>query len=156
MSGPRNSRSWLRVASATIDAERNEFIRGPKWRTKTTAGRRARAALLTFTGIVATGALLLGASMALLDWIGAPSWLVASLWAMPTTLVMIWTLARPRPAVPTDDDDDGWTTYSIQFVLVGDGAPRAAPIRVIAAALFGAPVVWSLVVFGLSTLIGLY
>ena len=99
---------------------------------------------------------ILGAAMVGLDWIGAPSWLVASMWAAPTALVLIWTLARPRPAIATDDDDDGWTTYSIQYVLVGDATPRPAPVRVIAGALFGAPVVWSLVVFGLSTLIGLY
>jgi hypothetical protein len=111
---------------------------------------------VTFAGIVATGVLVLGAIMALLDWIGAPPELVASLWALPTALVMVWTLARPQAAVATDDDDHGWTTYSIQYVLVGHESPRSAPVRVIAAALFGAPVIWSLVVFGLSTLIGLY
>jgi len=112
--------------------------------------------VLTFLTVVIVGGTILGAAMWGLDRIGAPSWLVASLWAVPTAVVMVWTLARPPPAVATDDDDDGWTTYSIQFVLVGEDTPRPAPVRVIAAALFGAPVIWSLVVFGLSTLIGLY
>ena len=70
--------------------------------------------------------------------------------------MVVWTLVRPRPAVATDDDDDGWTTYSIQYVIVGEQTPRAAPIRVVSAALFGAAIVWSLLVFGLSTLVGVF
>ncbi len=111
---------------------------------------------MTFAGIAATGALILGGVMWLLAWLGAPSWLVVAMWAIPAAAVLIWTLSRPRAAVATDDDDDGWTTYSIQYVLVGQQTPRAAPIRMIAAVLFGPPVVWSLFVFGLSTLVGVF
>ena len=112
--------------------------------------------MFTFALIVATGALLLGAVVGLLRWLGAPTWLGFSLWVLPTAAVLGWALLRPRPAVATDDDDGGWTTYSIQYVLVGEDQPRPAPLRAIAAALFGAPVMWSLFVFGLTTLVGLF
>ncbi len=134
----------------------NEFIRGPKWRTRTNPAGRARAAAITFAFIVVSGAVVMGGVIWLLLWIGAPAWLAWSLWAIPTIGVMTWALLRPRPAVATDDDDDGWTTYAIQFAIVGEDAPRPAAVRAIAALLFGAPVVWSLTVFGLSTLVGLF
>lgn len=92
----------------------------------------------------------------LLIWTGAPAWLAWSLWIAPTIGVLTWSLLRPRSAVVSDDDDDAWTTFAIQFVLVGEETPRPAPVRAIAAVLFGAPVVWSLTVFGLSTLAGLF
>ncbi len=100
--------------------------------------------------------MILGAVMWLLAWLGSPTWLLIGLWAIPTATVVVWTLVRPRPAVATDDDDDGWTTYSIQYVLVGEQSPRPAPIRMMSAVLFGAPIFWSLLVFGLSTLVGLF
>ena len=146
-----------RVGSAPIDTERrNEFIRGPKWRTRTSPGRRHRAALVTFAIVVATGALVLGALLWLLTWLGAPTWLAIAPWLLPTVVTVIWTVVRPVPAVATDDDDDGWTTFSIQYVLIGEDEPRQALLRIVAATLFGAPVIWSLLVFGLSTLVGLY
>lgn len=112
--------------------------------------------MFTFALIVATGAVLLSGIVWVLDRLGAPDWLGISLWVLPTAAVLVWALVRPRPAVATDDDDDGWTTYSIQYVLVGENEPRRSPLRAIAAVLFGAPVVWSLLVFGLSTLVGLF
>jgi hypothetical protein len=145
------------LASARIDAERrNEFIRGPKWRTRTSPARRHRAALITFAVVVVTGGVILGAILWLLAWLGAPTWLAIAPWLVPTAATVVWALARPAPAVVSDDDDDAWTTYSIQYVLVGEHTPRPRPARLVAATLFGAPVIWSLLVFGLSTLIGLY
>mgnify|MGYP003134626896 CR=1 FL=1 len=146
-----------RVASARIDDERrNEFIRGPKWRTRTSPERRRRAALVTFVIIVATGGVILGGVLWVLTWLGAPTWLAVLPWLVPTVLTVGWALGRPRPAVATDDDDDGWTTFSIQYVLVGEDTARPAPARLVASTLFGAPVIWSLLVFGLSTLVGLF
>lgn len=146
-----------RVGSAPIDTERrNEFIRGPKWRTRTSPVRRHRAALVTFTIVVATGTVVLGALLWVLTWLNAPIWLAITPWLAPTLATIVWTTVRPVPAEVTDDDDDGWTTFSIQYVLVGEEAPRPAPLRIVAATLFGAPVVWSLLVFGLSTLVGLF
>ncbi len=134
----------------------NEFIRGPKWRTRTTPARRARAAVITFALVVACGASVMGGTIWLLVWAGAPAWLPWSLWIAPTVGMLAWSLLRPRSAAASDDDDDAWTTFAIQFVLVGEGSPRPAPVRAIAAVLFGAPVIWSLTVFGLSTLAGLF
>lgn len=111
---------------------------------------------MTFGVVVATGAAILGALLWALTWMGTPTWLAVAPWLVPTVVTVVWALARPAPAVPTDDDDDGWTTYSIQYVLVGEGVPRPRPARLVAATLFGAPVIWSLLVFGLSTLAGLF
>lgn len=104
---------------------------------------------------MAVGVALLGGVIWLLAWIGAPEWLRVAMWLVPTIGVVGWALLRPRPAVATDDDD-AWTTYSIQYVIVGEDRPRPAPLRLIAATVFGAPVLWSLFVFGLSTLVGLF
>lgn len=106
--------------------------------------------------MTATGTAILGALLWLLTWLGAPTWLVVTPWLIPTVASAAWALARPVPAVATDDDDDAWTTYSIQYVLIGETEPRSHPARLVATALFGAPVVWSLLVFGLSTLVGLF
>lgn len=106
--------------------------------------------------IVATGGVILAALLWGLRWFGAPTWVVIAPWVVPTAAVLIWSLLRPQPAVATDDDDDGWTTYSLLFVLVGEESVRPAPVRMIAAAIFGAPVIWSLLVFGLSTLVGVF
>ena len=111
---------------------------------------------MTFTIVVATGAVVLGGLLWLLTWLGAPTWLAITPWLVPTLATILWTVVRPVPAAVTDDDDDGWTTFSIQYVLVGEEEPRPAPLRIVAATLFGAPVIWSLLVFGLSTLVGLF
>lgn len=92
----------------------------------------------------------------LLSLIGAPAWLVLLPWLVPAVGTAAWALVRPRPAIATDDDDDSWVGYAVQFVLVGEDEPRAAPARFLAGLVFGAPVVWSLTVFGLSTLAGLF
>ena len=148
--------SRLPLGSRLIDENaRSEWIRGPKWRTRASATQRARAALLTFVVIAGTGTVLLGGVMVLLAWIGAPTWLVVTPWLVPTVVAIGWALGRPRPAVATDDDDDSWTAFAIQYVVVGEDEPRRAPARAFAALLFGAPVMWSLWVFGLSVLVGL-
>jgi hypothetical protein len=134
----------------------NEFIRGPKWRTRTSPGRRARAAAATFALVVVTGLAIVGALVWIVDRLGAPTWLSVLPWLVPTVGAIAWATIRPEPAVATDDDDDGWFDYSIRYVIIGAGTPRQVPSRVIAAVLFGAPVAWALAVFGLSTLAGLF
>jgi hypothetical protein len=136
--------------------ERNEFIRGPKWRTRTSAPHRHRAAAFTVALIVAGGTLILTASIWVLALLGAPVWVASLPWALPTIAMIAWALIRPTPAVATDDDDDSWTIYSIEYVIIGEGSPRPAPARLITALVVGAPIVWCLAVFGLSTLAGLF
>ena len=99
--------------------------------------------------------MLLAGVMVVLAWIGAPTWLVVTPWLVPTIAAIGWALGRPRPAVATDDDDDSWVGFAIQYVIVGEDEPRPAPLRAIAALLFGAPVMWSVGVFGVSILVGL-
>jgi hypothetical protein len=137
-------------------SERSEFLRGPKWRTRTTPAGRHRAAALTFLVIVAAGwALLLGAVW-LLDRLGAPRWMALMPWWLPTIGAVVWTVSRPTPAVVTDDDDDSWSAYAIRWVLVGENTPRPTPVRVIAAIVFGAPAVWAILLSLLGALTGLF
>ncbi len=141
---------------ARRDRTRNEFIRGPKWRTRTTAGRRTVAALVTFALIAGTGFVIMVLVMVGLDRLGAPDWVVALPWIVPTAGMLAWALGHPGPAVLSDVDDDCWTGFSIRTVMVGRNEARPRPLRVITAVLFGAPVVWSSVVFGIAELLGVF
>lgn len=132
-----------------------EFLRGPKWRTRTTDANRHRFASLTFALIVVVGVALVGATIWLLRWLGAPTWVASLPWVAPTVGALVWTLVRPRAAEITDDDDDSWFGYSIRWALVGELAPRPVPARIVSAVLFGAPVAWAVLVSGLLTLVGI-
>lgn len=105
--------------------------------------------------MLALGTAVLIGVIWLLDALGAPTWVVALAWVVPTAAVVGWVLTRPRPAIATDSDDDSWIAYSIQWVLVGDVTPRSAAARFLAAVVFGAPVAWSLVVLGIGIVVGL-
>jgi hypothetical protein len=96
------------------------------------------------------------AAIWLLNRLGTPTWLAALAWIVPTSGALVWTVLRPTAAVVTDDDDDSWAGYAIRYVMVGENAPRGTPVRVLAALAFGAPVIWALLVFGVSTLVGLF
>lgn len=133
----------------------SEFVRGPKWRTRTSPGRRHRVAALTFAAIVAVGLAVMLSCMWLIARTGAPGWAVTAPWWLPTLASVVWTLTRPTVSGLTDDDDDSWFGYSIRWVLVGELAPRPGPVRVIVAALFGAAVFWVILLSGLLTLTGI-
>ena len=133
----------------------SEFIRGPKWRTRTSPARRHRAAAITFAIVTVVGVAMMLGGMWLLAWAGAPEWGLTLLWFVPTVGVLVWTLLRPTVAGLTDDDDDSWFGYSIRWVLVGELEPRQAPTRMVTATLFGAPVVWALLLGGLLTITGI-
>jgi hypothetical protein len=133
----------------------SEFIRGPKWRTRTSPTRRHQAAALTFAVVVAVGLAAMLGCVWLLSWADAPGWVVTIPWWLPTIGTLVWTLAHPTVSGLTDDDDDSWFGYTIRWVLVGELEPRPAPVRAIAAIVFGAPVVWSLLLSGLLTLTGI-
>lgn len=137
------------------DRANDDLRRGPKWRTRTSPRARHRAAVVWFVPIVAVGAAIMFLVILLLDRLGAPGWLATMPWWLPTLAALVWATLRPAPAVVSDDDDDSWAGYVIRFVLVGEGEPREPPLRAITAVVFGAPVVWSLLVFGVLVLLGL-
>ena len=59
---------------------RNEFIRGPKWRTRAAPGRRATGVVVTVAAIAAVGLVIMALPMWLLDRLGAPTWLITMPW----------------------------------------------------------------------------
>jgi hypothetical protein len=134
----------------------NEFIRGPKWRTRTSVRRRTTAVALTFASIVGVGVALMSGMIWLLDRLGAPTLVAVLPWLVPTAGAVGWTLLHPTAAVATDDDDDSWAGYALRYVLVGEDTPRGAPARLVAAVVFGAPVVWALTASGLLTVTGVF
>lgn len=135
---------------------RNEFIRRSLWRMRTTTRKRATAAAFTFLLIAAVGLVVMVAVMTGLRAIGSPGWLVAAPWWVPTLGMLVWTVFRPSPAIVSDDDDDSWVGYSMRLVLYGADVPQALPIRLIAALLLGALVVWAFVVFTILELLGIF
>ena len=88
--------------------------------------------------------------------LGAPTWVVALPWLLPIVGMLIWTVRSPAPAVLSDDDDESWSGYAIRSIMVGAVERRPAPVRVLAALLFGAPVVWSFVVLTALELTGIF
>lgn len=137
------------------DTPRSEFLRPPLWRTRTTPQRRATGAALTFVVVVIVGAIPAVVTIGLLRRLGAPDWLASTMWLVPTAIVLVWSLWRPGPAIATDDDDATWVGYAVRYVLVGADERRPAPVRAVAAALFGAPVGWAYAMFFLLQLSGL-
>lgn len=133
----------------------DRMVRPPKWRTRTTPERRHRAAVATFALVVGVGLAIVLAVTSLLDSLGAGPVLVLLPWLVPTVAAVLWTLVRPTVARVTDDDDDTWFGYAIRWVLVGEGEPRSAPVRLVTALLFGGPVGWSLLVVAALTVLGL-
>jgi hypothetical protein len=138
------------------DEPRNEFLRRSLWRIRTTPGRRALAVGITFAVLVALGAGVMILVMAGLGRLDAPGWVVALPWIAPTVGMSVWALARPTPAILSDDDDDSWVGYVIRLVMVGSEQPRQRAARVITGVLFGAPVGWAFAVFVLVELTGIF
>ena len=133
----------------------DQLLRGPKWRTRTTAGRRHRAAAATFAVVLVVGSAVMWGTMRLLTALGAGSVVTFLLWAAPTAAAVVWTIVHPTTARLSDDDDDTWVGYSIRWALVGELEARPAPVRIVTALLFGAPVAWSLAVLAVLTLLGI-
>lgn len=134
--------------------QRNDLIRGPKWRVEASPEKRRRAVAVTLAIGLAIGLVVLWGVMWALGELGAPGWLVLAPWFAPTAVILIWTLVRPQPAVVADDDQ-AWVTYSVRYVMFGDDEPRPAPMRVIAALVVGAPIAWALCLFWLLAVVGL-
>ena len=134
----------------------DDMILPPPWRTRTSARRRAVAAAVTFALLFAVGFALMAFAMALLGRIGAPAAVTAAPWYVPTLAVLAWNLRTPTPAIAGDEGDESWTIYAIRAVLVGPEARRSRPARAIAAVVFGAPIVWSLLLIGVLSLAGIF
>ncbi len=140
-----------------IDAqEPNEFIRGPKWRTRTTPGRRWAVAALTFALIVVLGLAVATLASVGLRALDAPAWVVALPWILPILGTVVWTLRGPRPALLSDDDDESWSGYAIRSVMVGADEPRSVGSRALMGLVFGAPIVWSFIILTALELTGLF
>ncbi len=88
--------------------------------------------------------------------VGAPTWVVALPWLAPITGTLAWTLRSPTPAVLSDDDDESWSGYAIRSIMVGADERRPAAVRVLAALVFGAPIVWAFVVLTALELTGIF
>lgn len=143
------------MSSAPSPEPPSDLIRGPKWRTRTTESRRHTAATITFVLLISVGLVTLWGCAWVLGRFDAPGWVLAAVWAVPAAGTVAWTTIRPSVSGLTDDDDDSWLGYSIRWVLVGELEPRPAPVRVIAAILFGAPLGWVLLLIGLLTISGI-
>lgn len=134
----------------------DRMIAPPRWRYRTTPERRHRAAVFTFVVVLVVGmAIMLG-----LWWIESAvdlsTFVRVQVWLIPTVAVLVWTIVAPSASESTDDNDtQTWPGYAIRYVLVGEDTVRPLPARLAAAALFGAPVGWALVIVGLLTLLGL-
>lgn len=111
---------------------------------------------ITFALLVTFGAGVLILVTAGLRRLDAPGWVVALPWIAPTVGMSVWSLARPTPAVMSDDDDDSWVGYVIRLVMVGSERPRQRAVRLITAVLFGAPLGWAFAVFLLIELTGIF
>ncbi|MEO6652644.1 MAG: hypothetical protein ABIP17_08305 [Ilumatobacteraceae bacterium] len=90
-----------------------------------------------------------------LAWLGAPAWVAFVPWAAPTAAMVGRALLRPTPAAVTDDDDDSWPGFVIEYALIGEERPRSAVTRVVAGIVFGAPVAWAVALFAILTLAGI-
>ncbi len=88
--------------------------------------------------------------------LAAPTWAVALPWVLPIVGTVVWTLRSPAPAVLSDDDDESWSGYAIRWAMVGADEPRPVGVRVVAALVFGAPIVWSFVVLTALELTGIF
>jgi hypothetical protein len=134
--------------------ERNEFVRGPRWRVTASPSRLRWGALATFATACLVGLVAMSLAMVVLAALDAPGWLVLAPWWLPTLAVLVWTMTRPRAAVATNDDE-AWVTYVVLFVLVGADDPRPVPARVIVAVLLGGPTVWALMIVWALAIVGL-
>lgn len=109
---------------------------------------------MTFALVAVVGAAAMVGAMALLALIGAPWWLVAGPWYVPTVAVGIWTVFRARPA-SVSDDDDSWSGYAVRLVMVGEDTANPTATRAFAALVLGGPVGWAIGVLLILELLGL-
>lgn len=144
------------MCSVVAIESRSEFIRRSLWRVRTSTRKRAVAAAFTFLIVAAVGFGTMFGCIALLRLFEPPQWVVLLPWLAPTAGMLYWTVVRPTPAIVSDDDDDSWIGYSMRLVLFGADTPQALPIRLVAALVLGAAVVWAFIVFTILELAGIF
>jgi hypothetical protein len=111
---------------------------------------------MTVLVIASIGFVVMYGTIVALRWIGAPNWLFLLPWLLPTAGTLVWTILRPSPAVLSDEDGDSWIGYSMRLVLFGADRPQPLPVRIVAAVVLGAPIVWAFIVLTLLELIGIF
>jgi hypothetical protein len=131
------------------------MIMRPAWRSRTTPGKRAAGIGATFALLLVGGVAVMWLVVLALRAVGAPGAVTAAPWWLPTLGALGWAMRRPKPGEVTEDGDDSWLMLSVRAVMVGIDEPRARPLRVITAVLFGAPVAWGLVLVGALILAGI-
>jgi hypothetical protein len=106
--------------------------------------------------IAVVGLFLMVLVIWLLDRLGAPAWVASMPWWAPTVAAAAWVALRPSPAVVSNDDDHSWGGFAIRFVMVGEGEARPMSTRIITAVVVGAPLAWSMLIFGALAAAGLF
>lgn len=133
----------------------DRMIGPPRWRYRTSASRRHRAAMLTFALIVLLGVAVMAGMWWLESAAGLSTFVQVQVWLVPTAIVLVWTIAHPSVAESSDErDHQTWPGFAIRYGLAGEDQLRPLPVRVAVAVVFGAPVGWALVIVGILTLLG--
>ena len=135
-------------------SEDSGLVRGPRWRATVPRGARRSAAATSFLAIVAVGVTLLVGLWWIGAWLSAPSWVMVSVWSVPTVIVAMWTTVRAGAARVDGDDDDSWLGFTVRWALIGETNPRPLAARLALAIAFGAPVAWSVVLAVILTAAG--
>lgn len=136
--------------------ERSEFLPKPAWRTRARSGPRWLAIAVSFAAMIALGWAVLLAVMWVLRRLGVPGSVVQLTWIVPTIGVMAWALWRPSPATASEDEAQPWSDYAVRAVMIGVEEVRSAPLRLITAALFGAPLAVYLLITVILEALGLF
>ena len=146
----------MRAVGPNTRDQRNEFLPGPRWRTRAGPPALKLAIGVTFALIVAIGWTVLALIMLALDQLGMPpAWRHAT-WIVPTLGALAWLLRRPEPATASEQDEQPWSDYAVRAVMVGVDEPRPVAQRAATGLLFGAPLVVYLTVTVILEALGFF
>lgn len=146
----------MRPVGPTTRDQRNEFLPGPRWRTRAAKPALFSAIGVTFALIVAIGWTVLAMIIVLLDRLGVPAAWRHAMWIAPTLGALVWALRRPDPATASEDEQQPWSDYAVRAVMVGIDEPRPAAQRAITGLVFGAPLVVYLTVTVILEALGFF
>lgn len=132
-----------------------KILQKPRWRERTSPGRRRVGVAATFALDVVIGAAGLVFLGVVLAKVGAGAGGVFALWAVFTAVALGWSL-RTTTAATLHDDTMSWTEFVVRYGLVGFEQPRSELHRALMTALFGAPLVVFAIIGLVLTLGGLF